>query len=538
MRVSTRLIVILLASFLGLLLLAGFSLYSIRSALSHEKETFIVSQLKAAEGILKHYADQEKQGKLTLAEAQARAAQTLNMMRYDDFYYFARTRDNALVVHTKAERIGKVDTGSKLPDGRTTVDAYNDALKGGVTYGLTEILTSRKGSTQELPKLNGVFRFEPWGWVVGTGMFTDDIAKTFWASAWVLLGIGFAVLVVVAGLALTMSRQIVGALGGEPAYAVQVVEAIAGGNLSTEIQTRGKPHSLLAVMHTMQTSLRGMIEQISLSSRQLAETARSMNEQMGKLDVASTAANESTSSAAAAIEQLSVSIDHISENARETEVDSHGVAELAQQGRTVARDVSESIRSISGEIGTASSQVVLLAERTCNISGIADTIRDIADQTNLLALNAAIEAARAGEAGRGFAVVADEVRKLAERTAQATNEISTIIQAVVKETATVSEVMDHVNPMVVAGVTQVNQLASALGEINDRMSRTLARFRSVAEAVAEQSQAGTNLAGDVERVVGVVEETQSTVQFSREAASQLESLALGLQQEVSRFRLH
>ncbi|RAS13399.1 methyl-accepting chemotaxis protein [Microvirgula sp. AG722] len=320
---------------------------------------------------------------------------------------------------------------------------------------------------------------------------------------------------------------------------IVAAQAISSGELHTTLpaSSRDEVGKLIDAMGSMQISLRAIIKQISQSAGQLAHTAHSMSEQMERLEQASSAANESTSSAAAAIEQLSVSIDHVSANARETEIDSRGVAELAQQGRTTAHDVSANILSISGEISTASNQVVSLAERTRNISGIADTIRDIADQTNLLALNAAIEAARAGEAGRGFAVVADEVRKLAERTALATNEISTIIQAVVKETATVSEVMDHVNPMVEAGVTQVNQLTASLGDIDDRMERALERFRNVAEAVTEQSQAGTNLAGDVERVVGVVEETQSTVQFTREAARQLESLALGLQKEVARFSI-
>ncbi|AVY94678.1 methyl-accepting chemotaxis protein [Microvirgula aerodenitrificans] len=342
---------------------------------------------------------------------------------------------------------------------------------------------------------------------------------------------------VVMALALSwlFARRVTTRLG----QTIVAAQAISSGELHTTLpaSSRDEVGKLIDAMGSMQISLRAIIKQISQSAGQLAHTAHSMTEQMERLEQASSAANESTSSAAAAIEQLSVSIDHVSANARETEVDSRDVAELAQRGRTTAHDVSASILSISGEISTASNQVVLLAERTRNISGIADTIRDIADQTNLLALNAAIEAARAGEAGRGFAVVADEVRKLAERTALATNEISTIIQAVVKETATVSEVMDHVNPMVEAGVTQVNQLTASLGDIDDRMERALERFRNVAEAVTEQSQAGTNLAGDVERVVGVVEETQSTVQFTREAARQLESLALGLQKEVARFSI-
>lgn len=291
--------------------------------------------------------------------------------------------------------------------------------------------------------------------------------------------------------------------------------------------------ALNLLMEKLQTSfqaLRHIAHEVQGASLALSETAR-------QVAAASSVQSESASDMAATVEQMTVSINHVAGQALDTRSGALEARALVESGSEIIRNTITDIHEISRVVKSSVVHIQQLEARSAQVGTVVNVIRDIADQTNLLALNAAIEAARAGEAGRGFAVVADEVRKLAERTAQATSEISSIIQTVVKETATVSGVMDHVNPMVEAGVAQVNRLAASLGDIDDSMGRTLERFRNVAEAVTEQSQAGTNLAGDVERVVGVVEETQSTVQFSRTAARQLESLALGLQQEVARFRI-
>ena len=164
-------------------------------------------------------------------------------------------------------------------------------------------------------------------------------------------------------------------------------------------------------------------------------------------------------------------------------------------------------------------------------------IKDIAGQTNLLALNAAIEAARAGEQGRGFAVVADEVRKLAERTASATTEIEQMITGIQTETIGAVEAMDAALPEVQEGVKLANSASESLRAIEDGARRTLARVGEVADSTHEQSAASTSIAQRVEQIANMVEETTITIRGTAETAHQLENIANSLKQQMSKFRV-
>ena len=184
----------------------------------------------------------------------------------------------------------------------------------------------------------------------------------------------------------------------------------------------------------------------------------------------------------------------------------------------------------------ASQRIHKLEERANQISSIAGVIKEIAGQTNLLALNAAIEAARAGEQGRGFAVVADEVRKLAERTSTATVEIEQKIAGIQAETVEVVGVMNSALPQVATGVEAAEQAADTLRRIKDGAQSTLDRVREVAESTREQSVASDSIAQKVEEIATMVEETTAAMHSTAQTAEDLERISGELNALVSRFR--
>jgi methyl-accepting chemotaxis protein len=287
----------------------------------------------------------------------------------------------------------------------------------------------------------------------------------------------------------------------------------------------------------MQKNLREMINSIQHNAQQLGQAANGLSGQMNQLDSASQQTSDATTATAAAIEEMSVTIEHISYSAGETEKNSANSSQLAADGEKLVNEAAQAIQQVSVQIDDASLLISGLVKRTHEIDGIASVIKNIASQTNLLALNAAIEAARAGEQGRGFAVVADEVRNLAQRTSLATEEITSMITSIQTDTGSVVAGMGAVTPQVVLGVALAEKAANALRHINQEASATLVQVREVAASTGEQSQASASVAQNIERIANMVEATADSVGQANNNVQQLEILAQELRTSVSRFLL-
>ena len=317
-----------------------------------------------------------------------------------------------------------------------------------------------------------------------------------------------------------------------------LAEAIAGGDLTREIRPQ-KPDELgqlLASLGAMQSRLKQMIGGIGTSADQVTTAAGRLAAAARDVSTSSGAQTQAASATAAAVEQMSVSIAQVSDNAEAARQMAQQTAEVSQSGLARVSDASQEVQRIESSITKFSQDIRELEHQAGQIGSIALLIKDIAEQTNLLALNAAIEAARAGEQGRGFAVVADEVRKLAERTAAATSDIKTKIDSIQTKTSSAAQTMTGVNQQVARGVQVIGDLVAPLEQLNASAGRALSNLVELSDATKEQSQASNQIAQNVEKIVDMAEENNSAVKQSAQASEELSRLAQGLLGMVRNFK--
>ena len=283
--------------------------------------------------------------------------------------------------------------------------------------------------------------------------------------------------------------------------------------------------------------LRTMLQGISQDIRHLDDTAAELAGAISQSSHSSAATSQSAAAMAAAVEEMSVSLDEMRSN---TEVARQVVSDSSEHSENGGRVINAAItdmQKITAAVQQVSDVIGKLDEQTSQISSIVSVIREVADQTNLLALNAAIEAARAGEQGRGFAVVADEVRKLAERTANATGEISTMIGAIQSSAHMAVERMGGVVAEANTGAQLANDAAQSIDSIREGAEQVAAAFQDIAHAIAEQSSAGQLIARQVEQVASASDENSGAVGNTAEAARSLEALSREMRQRIDQFKV-
>ena len=277
--------------------------------------------------------------------------------------------------------------------------------------------------------------------------------------------------------------------------------------------------------------------QVLDSVGKVSDAARSLSAASGQVATSSSSQSEATSAMAAAVEQMTVSINHVSDSAHEAVDISRKSGKLSAEGGEVIQKAAEEMSQIAETVRHTAQAIEELGQHSNQISSIVQVIKDVADQTNLLALNAAIEAARAGEQGRGFAVVADEVRKLAERTTKATEEITQMIGAMQHSAHAAVSTMETAVDQVSGGVALANQAGSAIIQIKDGAEQVVGVVNDISSALSEQSSASNDIASQVERVAQMTEENSAAAAESASAASNLQELANNMQAAVSRFKI-
>ncbi|MFO1379687.1 MAG: methyl-accepting chemotaxis protein [Chitinivorax sp.] len=309
-------------------------------------------------------------------------------------------------------------------------------------------------------------------------------------------------------------------------------------DLRTRVEYAGKDEigTTVAAINEFFTGVRELIESAKNGCNQLNQTAGSLTTVASEQNRAIGHQADTTSSTAASIEQLTVSISHVADTASAVEHDARQSQQLAADGRTLAEQTAGEINHIADSLSQSSAVIASLERRSAEIGGIVHVIKDIADQTNLLALNAAIEAARAGEQGRGFAVVADEVRKLAEKTTQATNEITTMILAVQQDTNVAVASMGDATNTVNRGVALTRQVADSLESITQTAIHSADRISGIAAAIGQQGAASTQIAQNIEKIAQMGEENSAATAQLADLAQNLNQLSATLGSTIKSYR--
>ena len=283
--------------------------------------------------------------------------------------------------------------------------------------------------------------------------------------------------------------------------------------------------------------LHSMFSEVRQHAEQLGKHIDELGQVSGQVADGSQRQAEAASATAATIEEVTTSITHIADSARDAEQVVNRTVTFTRESAQVVERSSSEIGQIAGTVRHLNDNLAALESRSTQINAIVNVIRDVADQTNLLALNAAIEAARAGEQGRGFAVVADEVRKLAERTGQATVEISGMITAIQQDTRHAAGEMSVALTQVNQGVELAQQAAQSIASIHGNNSTLIEKIHEIANATAEQSLASTDIARNAERISSMAADNDGAVQHSAQATRQAQALAASLREIVSHFKL-
>ncbi|QZI70925.1 methyl-accepting chemotaxis protein [Pseudomonas protegens] len=319
---------------------------------------------------------------------------------------------------------------------------------------------------------------------------------------------------------------------------VRQAQALGGGDLSARLNVSSHDEigQLARSFNQMGEALSTMVEHIRRSAAEVNGRAHALSGlSSGAYEGMEQQSGEITSMAGA-VEEFSATSLNIADNMGSTQRLAEENAQQTHIGRESMEQASSSLEQIAGALNSTATVINTLGQRSQEIGGIVGVITAIADQTNLLALNAAIEAARAGEQGRGFAVVADEVRNLASRTREATDEISQMINSIQQETGHAIETMEQGNRLMQEGLSRNADVASALALIDEQSRSAGEQFAAIATATQEQSSTATVLSSNLQSIAQANSEQREVVSNLAVTARELETLAADLRQEVDRFR--
>ena len=533
-RVDTKLNLIIGLALIALIAAQSYSLWELQDELLASRRQALQELTDTAYSLIDEASKQEPQ--LGRAQAQQLALKNIRGLRYGDKgYFWIHDRQLHLVLHPmKPEQEGQDVSQVRDASGKLH---WQEMARVTQAQGAGFVAYTYQGPQFNQPqdKLSYVKEFKPWGWTVGTGLYIEDIHGIFWREATraILVLLMAAVLVIV--ITRTISRSITQPLR----LLTAAMQRTADGDLTPQLHWQGKDelcqlttdfNTLIHTQQQMVSHIQQASQQLAATSQELAvsteQTQEGMQRQFAEIDSLATAMNQMTQT----VHDVAL---HASSAASTTDE----AKRQCDEGQRAVEASIDGIQQLAGNVTNTAAHIEQLQERCNGIGAILDVIRTISEQTNLLALNAAIEAARAGEQGRGFAVVADEVRNLANRTRASTVDIQDMI-AQLQQLATESvQGMLQGREQAEQSVNRAQHGGQALTGIVSNMQHIYDREVQIATAAEQQTAVSDEMNRSLHQIRDVSAETSAGAEGLARSSEELAAMAQALQDRLAFFRL-
>ncbi|MDE1329417.1 methyl-accepting chemotaxis protein [Vibrio aestuarianus] len=524
---------------IALLALTTSGLWTLRVASNLDNKARVTELFKSAYSILTEVEKMEQEGKLQEQEAKDLATRLLrnNIYKDNEYVYVADENMTFIATPLDPQLHGTSFNDFKDSDGKSVGALIQKVIgnQSGKIVEYTWTQTQADGSIEE--KLSIAEKTPHWGWVVGTGIGFNEANARFWSTAqWQL-----ALCVVIAGIILSILiysiHKMLTLLGGEPKDVLNAVQAVAKGSIQTSFETKASDGSIYQAVQQMSQSLANLVTNLESSMHALRQELAQVESRSSSIAHLTETQQQSTAMIATAMTEMASSANNVADSASDTARNTDQADKQSQHTQQLIHNTVDNIRGLAAQLSTASQAVSNLDDDVNNIAKVLDVIGDIAEQTNLLALNAAIEAARAGEQGRGFAVVADEVRNLAGRTQTSTKEIQHMINNLQEGSRNAIQTMQVCADTSQSTVTESEGASEALQQIVIALESISEMSHQIATAAAEQTQVGD----DISKRINMIEESgvqlSQVVTESHNSTQTLTSLSNELELWVNKFTI-
>ncbi|WP_196588469.1 methyl-accepting chemotaxis protein [Aliivibrio fischeri] len=532
MKLKNQSYVLATIIFCSLILMTATGLWTLRVASTIDNKSRVTEIFQTTYNLITNMENMVEEGKIEEAKAKELTITILrnNIYKDNEYVYVADENLTFLAAPLDPQLHDTSFHEFRDSEGRSVGQILENAINQNPN-GMAEYTWSLKmpdGSIDK--KLSIAEKTHKWNWIVGTGIGETEVNERFWATAQWQFGLAFIIASLILSILMIAIKRMLALLGGEPHDVRSAIQTVAAGQIVTQFETKAPEGSIYQAVQTMNLSLAELVEHLTQSMIALKDELSDVHSRSGTVSQLTEDQHQSTEMIATAITEMASSANNVAESAQQTAINTDNADKQSVRTQELINATVSNIEGLAEQLSTASTAVAELDNEVNSIVKVLDVIGDIAEQTNLLALNAAIEAARAGEQGRGFAVVADEVRNLAGRTQGSTKEIQQMISNLQEGSHNAISTMEVCAETSKNTVSESKNASDALQQIVTALETISSMSHQIASASEEQKYVSEDITQRVniieesgQQLAKVVADSQNSTQTLTELADDLET---------------